>query len=86
LRKIFEKEKEEYEEAEIEVPPDLKEQVRAVLDEHDDLRWDDAIQIVLDDTQLDHVREKKQEAREKSGDFADDDDPDFAKDDAGDDC
>ena len=54
---------------EIEVPENLKEQVRAVLDEHDDLRWDDAIQIVLDETQLDRVRAEKQKAKKKSGDF-----------------
>jgi hypothetical protein len=72
LREIFEKAKSEYDEADIEVPSDLKERVRAILDEHDDLRWDDAIQIVLDETHLDHVREKKQEAREQSGDFSHD--------------
>ena len=36
-----------------------------------DLRWDDAIQIVLDKTQLDHVRTEKQKAKKKSGDFTD---------------
>jgi hypothetical protein len=72
-REIFEKATSEYEEAEIAMPEDLKERIRVILDKHDDLRWDDAIQIVLDETQLDHVREKKQEAREKSGDFRDDD-------------
>jgi hypothetical protein len=86
LRNIFEKAKSEYEKTDIDVPGDLREQVRDILQQKDDLRWDDAIQIVLDETQLDHVREKKQEVREKSGDFADDDDPDFANDDAGDDC
>ena len=49
----------------------MKEQVRAVLDEHDDLRWDDAVQIVLDETQLDRVRAEKQKAKKKSGDFTD---------------
>jgi hypothetical protein len=72
LRKIFEKAESEYEKTAIDVPDDLKERVRAVLDETDDLRWDDAIQIVLDETQLDHVRAKKQEAKKKSGDFTDD--------------
>jgi hypothetical protein len=56
---------------EIEVPRNLKEQVRAVLDEHSDLRWDDAIQIVIDRTQLDPVRAEKQKAKKKSGDFTD---------------
>ena len=31
----------------------MKKQVRAILKKHPDLRWDDAIQIVLDETQLD---------------------------------
>ena len=61
----------EFKDAEIEVPTNLKEQVRAVLDEHDDLRWDDAVQIVLDKTQLDRVRTEKQKAKKKSGDFTD---------------
>jgi hypothetical protein len=33
------------------------------------LRWDDAIQIVLDKSQLDRVRVEKQKAKKKSGDF-----------------
>jgi hypothetical protein len=73
LRKKFEKIKDEFKAAEIEFPTTLKEQVRAVLDEHDDLRWDDAVQIVLDKTQLDRVRTEKQKAKKKSGDFTDTD-------------
>jgi hypothetical protein len=69
MREKFEEMAEEFEETEIEVPEDLDVKVRAVLDEHDDLRWDDAVQIVLDDGQLDHVREKKQQEKKKSGDF-----------------
>jgi hypothetical protein len=71
LRKKFEKVRDEFKDAEVEVPTDLNEQVRAILDEHDDLRWDDAVQIVLDKTQLDHVRTEKQKAKKKSGDFTD---------------
>ena len=77
LRDIFDEAEQEYDENdedEIDVPDNLRKRVRAILKKHSDLRWDDAIQLVLDATQLDHVREKKQEAREKSGDFADDDD------------
>jgi hypothetical protein len=74
LREKFEDLKDKFEETTIEVREDLSEQVRAVLDEHDDLRWDDAVQIVLDGTQVDHVREKKDEAKKKSGDFTCDDD------------
>jgi hypothetical protein len=73
LRKKFEKIKNEFKAAEIEVPTDLKEQVRAVLDEHDDLRWDDAVQILLDETRLDRVRTEKQKSKMKSGDFTDGD-------------
>ena len=73
LREKFEEMEDEFEEehSEIKVPKNLKEQVRAVLDEHGDLRWDDAIQIVLDETQLDRVRAEKQKAKKKSGDFTD---------------
>jgi hypothetical protein len=71
LREKFEEVEDEFDEAnsEIEVPKNLREQVRAVLDEHDDLRWDDAIQIVLNQTQLDRVRAEKEKAKKKSGDF-----------------
>ena len=55
----------------------MKEQVRTILDEHDDLRWDDAVQIVLDETQLDRVRAEKQKAKKKSGDFTDTDEDEW---------
>jgi hypothetical protein len=71
LRKEFEEMEREFEESKVKVPKTLKKQVRAVLNKHPDLRWDDAIQIVLDETQLDHVRAKKQKAAKKSGDFTD---------------
>jgi len=73
LREKFEELVEEFEDddSEIQVPKDLKERVRAVLDEHDDLRWDNAIQVVLDETNLDHVRAEKQKAKKKSGNFTD---------------
>ena len=56
------------------IPDDLEEQVRAVLAEHADLRWDDAIQVVLDATQLSRVRAEKEKAKKKSGDFTSDSD------------
>jgi DNA topoisomerase 6 subunit A-like protein len=71
LRERFEKLEADFKQTKIKVPDDLGEKVRAVLDQHKDLRWDDAVQIVLDGTQLDRVREKKQDARKKSGDFTD---------------
>jgi hypothetical protein len=52
------------------IPDDLEEQVRAILAENTDLRWDDAIQCVLDPTELSLVREEKEKARRKSGDFS----------------
>ena len=74
LRELFEEAEKKFKEKKIVVPKNLSKRIRKILDEHDDLRWDDAIQLVIDETQLDHVREKKQEAKNKSGDFTDDDD------------
>jgi hypothetical protein len=78
LRKQFETLAKNFKETKIEVPRDLKDKIGAVLDKHSDLRWDDAIQIVLDKKLLDHVRAKKQKAKKKSGDFtnADEDEGD----------
>jgi len=75
LREKFEPLKEQFEDEdnEIAVPEDLEALVRWLLDKHGDLRWDDAIQLVLDDTQLDRVRAAKQKAKKKSGDFTDTD-------------
>jgi hypothetical protein len=69
LRERFEEMERDEEADEIEIPTNLTEQVRAILGEHGDLRWDDAIKIVLDDTTLDRVREDKQKAKKRSGDF-----------------
>ncbi len=76
LRDAFEKLEKEFKESKIKVPKSLKNKVRAILKNHPDLRWDDAVQVVLDETQLDHVREKKQRAAAKSGDFTNADDED----------
>ena len=76
LREKFEKMESEFEESEIKVPKNLKDRVRAILKKHPDLRWDDALKIVLDKTQLDAVRAEKQKAKKKSGDFTDADDED----------
>jgi hypothetical protein len=71
LREKFEEMEEEFdEEADaIEIPSGLNERVRAILDKHGDLRWDDAVRLVLDETQLDRVRAEKEKAKKKSGDF-----------------
>ena len=73
LREKFEQVEDEFEESEIKVPKNLKNQVRAILKKHPDLRWDDALKIVLGGTQLDAVRAEKQTAKNKSGDFTGDD-------------
>ncbi len=54
------------------IPDDLGERVSAVLGEHPDLRWDDAIQLVLDATQLSRVRAEKGKAQKRSGHFTSD--------------
>jgi hypothetical protein len=71
LREKFEEMEAEFdaEAAEVEVPENLKEHVRAALAKSEDLRWDDAVQIVLDETALDRVREEKQKAKREAGDF-----------------
>ncbi len=58
------------------LPEGLQLRVRAVLAEHADLRWDDAIQVVLDETQLSRVRAEKERAKRKSGYFTSDSDDD----------
>jgi hypothetical protein len=64
------------EDATADIPEGLEQRVRAVLAEHADLRWDDAIQVVLDETQLSRVRAEKKRAKKKSGDFTSDSDDD----------
>jgi hypothetical protein len=78
LREKFEEMVEGFEAApkEVEVPADLCNQVRAKLAEHPELRWDDAVQLVLDPDDLDRVREDKEQAKRKSGDFTDSSDDD----------
>jgi hypothetical protein len=76
LFKKFEKLERNFEEDEIAVPKTLGKKVRAILKKTPDLRWDDAVRIVLDGSSLDDVREKKREAKRKSGDFTDADDED----------
>jgi hypothetical protein len=78
LREKFEQMAEAFDaEAEaVDVPDDLEQQVRAILKEHDDLRWDDAIRLVLDPTELTRLRDEKEKAQRKSGDFTSDDDYD----------
>ena len=71
LREKFEEVEAEFDEKadKIAIPKVLKKRVSAILAKHDDLRWDDAVRVVLDKTTLDRVREDKQKAKKKSGDF-----------------
>jgi hypothetical protein len=77
LSEKFEELEAEFEEGEedIAVPRNLSRKVSAILKKHADLRWDDAVYVVLDSS-LDDVREKKQRAKRKSGDFTDDNEDD----------
>jgi hypothetical protein len=54
------------------IPDDLEQRVRAVIAEIPDLRWDDAIEVVLDETQMSRVCADKETRRRKSGDFTGD--------------
>ena len=80
LREKFEEMEAEFdgEDEDEAVPRKLADKVRAVLKKYADLRWDDAVRIVLDKTTLARVREDKEKAKKKSGDFtgAGDDDED----------
>jgi hypothetical protein len=71
LREKFDEMVGEFDKAakEVEVPADLGDQVRAKLTKHPELRWDDAVQLVLVPGDLDRVLEDKEEAKRKSGDF-----------------
>ena len=79
LREVFEKAEQDFEETEITTPEDLRGQIRKILEKDQDLRWDDAVRIVLGDT-IDDVRVDKQKAKKAAGDFtqADDEEDDDA--------
>jgi Topoisomerase 6 subunit A/Spo11, Toprim domain len=76
LKEQFDKLVAEFKASKIRVPKNLKNRVGAIVRKHPGLRWDNAIQIVLDETQLDHVMAKKQKAKKESGDFTDTDEED----------
>ena len=71
LRKAFEEVEEAYDdEAEtIPIPKGLTTKVRAIVNKHRDLRWDDAVRLVLDKRGIKRVRADKAKARKKAGDF-----------------
>jgi hypothetical protein len=65
LRKRFKKMQQQFDKkiAAADIPEDLEQRIRAILAKHADLRWDDAIQLVLDATQLSRVRAEKERAK-----------------------
>jgi Topoisomerase 6 subunit A/Spo11, Toprim domain len=73
LQAQFEKMEEEFKETKIETPKNLRKRIAAILKKHPDLRWDDAIKVVLDKTQLADLRAAKQEAKREAGNFMGDD-------------
>lgn len=84
LRDKFEEVEAEFDDEEEDeaIPKKLADKVRAVLKRHADLRWDDAVRIVLDRTTLERVREDKAKAKKKSGDFTGEDEEGDDDDDA----
>jgi hypothetical protein len=75
LREAFEEAEREFKATEITVPKDLREQVRKILEEHQGLRWDDAVRNVLGDT-IDDIEADKQKVKKAAGDFTQDDEAD----------
>jgi len=53
----------------IDVPVDLEEQVRSLLNEHPNLRWDDAVRLCFDETKIDEIEARKAKDKERAGDF-----------------
>jgi hypothetical protein len=67
MEKAFDKDAEE-----VGIPADLGEQVETVLAKHDSLRWDDALQVTLDESHLGRVLRKKADTKQEAGDFTGD--------------
>jgi hypothetical protein len=57
-------------EDDVEVPPDLEDQVRKLLDQHSHLRWDEAVHLVLDGSKLEDIEARKTKSKEEAGDFS----------------
>jgi hypothetical protein len=54
----------------VEVPKDLEDQVRKLLEKYPHLRWDDAVHLVLDENKLEEIEAKKTKSKEGAGDFS----------------
>ena len=65
LRKSFKKMERQFDKEIVaaDIPEDLEQRICAVLAKHADLRWDDAIHLVLDAKQLPRVRAEKERAK-----------------------
>jgi hypothetical protein len=57
-------------EDDVEVPPDLEDQVRKLLEKHPHLRWDEAVHLVLDEGKLPDIEAEKTKSKEEAGDFS----------------
>jgi hypothetical protein len=70
LKKVFEEAAKRFDvSSSTKVPKDLDKRVRDVFEKHDDLRWDDAVQVVLNKDLLDDLRKAKKEEKAKAGNF-----------------
>jgi hypothetical protein len=73
LGEVFGKAQEEFKASEITVPEDLREEVVKILEEHQELRWDDAVRNVLGKT-IEDIEADKQKVKKAAGDFTQHDD------------
>jgi hypothetical protein len=69
LRNAFEEMRGDSQEEEVAIPDDLRTRVEKILGEEPGLRWDEALELVLGKGERERVLERKQQAREKAGDF-----------------
>jgi hypothetical protein len=82
LCEVFEKAQKDFKATEIAVPKNLRKQVRKILEQHQGLRWDDAVSNILGNT-IDDIEAEKQKVKKAAGDFTDaaeDDDEDDGSD------
>jgi DNA topoisomerase VI subunit A len=63
LRQAFEEFRDDFEAEEITVPENLREQVQAILNKYPEFRWEEAVEIVRDEKQLEHIRDKNDAPR-----------------------
>jgi hypothetical protein len=54
----------------VEVPKDLEDRVRKLLEEYPHLRWDDAVRLTFDESRLEEIEAERTKNREDAGDFS----------------